>query len=142
MKFNAKNLRINSMILIVLTVLSAIFLVGMFLANEINVGAIMEKINAAPELANIFIVILIAVCCLMCLFTIIVSARGLRQADGKCDGKANVILATILLILKILSLAAQVYCVVIGQLEVAHLAWVVIFICFLVPYIMCAKNVK
>ena len=142
MKFDAKNLKINSIMLIVLTVLSTISLVGLFLANEISAEAIMEKINTTAELANIYLVIVISVCCLLYLFTIIVGLRGLRQANGKCDGKANVILASILMILKVISLVEQVYYVAIGQLEVAHLAWVVILIAFLLYYIMCAKKVK
>lgn len=142
MKLDAKNLRINSIILIVLTVLSAISLVGRILANEISTAAFMERGNITAELANIYVAIIISVCCLLYLLTLIIGIRGFSQANGKCDGKANVILGTILLILKLISLAAQVYYVIKGQMQIMPLTRNVIFICFLVPYIMCAKKVK
>ena len=142
MKLDAKNLRINSFILIVLTILSAISLVGRILANEISTAAFMERGNITAELANIYVAIIISVCCLLYLLTLIIGIRGFSQANGKCDGKANVILGTILLILKLISLAAQVYYVIKGQMQIMPLTRNVIIICFLVPYIMCAKKVK
>ena len=142
MKLDAKNLRINSIILIVLTVLSAISLVGRILANEISTAAFMERGNITAELANIYVAIIISVCCLLYLLTLIIGIRGFSQANGKCDGKANVILGTILLILKLIFLAIQVYYVIKGQMQIMPLTRNVIIICFLVPYIMCAKKVK
>ena len=142
MKLDAKNLRINSITLIVLTVLSAISLVGRILANQISTAAIMERGNITAERAGIYFAITIFVSCLLYLLTLIIGIRGFSQANGKCDGKANVILGTILLILKLISLAIQVYYVVKGQMEIIPLTRNVIFICFLVPYIMCAKKVK
>ena len=140
MKLDAKNLRINSITLIVLTVLSAISLVGRILANQISTAAIMERGNITEERAGIYVAITVS--CLLYLLTLIIGIRGFSQANGKCDGKANVILGTILLILKLISLAIQVYYVVKGQMEIIPLTRNVIFICFLVPYIMCAKKVK
>ncbi len=142
MKLDAKNLRINSFILIVLTILSAISLVGRILANEISTAAFMERGNITAERANIYVAIIISVCCLLYLLTLIIGIRGMSQANGKCGGKANVILGTILLILKLISLAIQVYYVIKGQMQIMPLTRNVIIICFLVPYIMCAKKVK
>ena len=65
MKLDAKNLRINSITLIVLTVLSAISLVGRILANQISTAAIMERGNITEERAGIYVAITISVSCLL-----------------------------------------------------------------------------
>ena len=76
MKLDAKNLRINSITLIVLTVLSAISLVGRILANQISTAAIMERGNITAERAGIYVAITISVSCLLYLLTLIIGIRG------------------------------------------------------------------
>ncbi len=141
MKFDAKNLKINSLILIILTFLSAIAMIGQIMANELSIGKIMELANTNEQIAFISFMIVISLSGLIYLITIFVGIRGMQQANGKVKGKSHIVLAMILLALNMLSLAVCIFFAIKGQFDIMNILQNVIYISFLVHYILCAKNV-
>ena len=103
MKFDDRTLRINSATLIFLTIISMVMLIGEMMANQFSVAAIMQMTDTTEGMARIIMGICIGLFCLVFLMTLITGLQGIRQAGGKCKGGANVVLATIVLVLKILN---------------------------------------
>ena len=67
--------------------------------------------------------------------------KGLRQANGKCKGGANITWAKIMLVLNIIGFAGSIYDIIRGQMDIHYLCQELIYISIFYPYIKSAKNV-
>lgn len=141
MKFDAKTLRIDSTILIILTIVNLFTLIGMIMAKEFSVETIMQMSSTTEKMALITFVISIVALCLGYLISMIMGLGGLRQANGKCKGQMNVILSIVMLVLKSISIGVCIYYLMQGKLDVEKILLDLVYISFLISYIMCAKKV-
>lgn len=141
MKFDAKTLRIDSTILIILTIVNLFTLIGMIMAKEFSVETIMQMSSTTEKMALITFVISIVALCLGYLISMIMGLGGLRQANGKCKGQMNVILSIVMLVLKSISIGVCIYYLMQGKLDVEKILLDLAYISFLISYIMCAKKV-
>lgn len=141
MKYDAKNLRINSTVLVILSILDIFIMVIQLATQGISIDNIAAEANATKETAAIVLSSVIGASTLIYLVTLFVGIMGIRQADGKCRGGANIKLATILLVLNIVGLAGDIFNMISGQADIQYLCQSLIYAAFLYPYIRCAKNV-
>lgn len=142
MKFDAKTLRIDSITIIILAILNVVMLIGQLMAEELSVASIMKLADTTQENARIFLIVCICIAGLLYLMTLIVGLLGIRQVAGKYKGKANVVLADILIVLNVISVIACIFYISEGQMYIRNLTQGIIYIAFLVNYVMCAKRVK
>lgn len=141
MKYDAKNLKINSIVLMILSVLGVIMFGARFMTGENSIDKIMENSDLSRQTALITLIVFSVLCCLMYLIEFYIGFKGLRQANGKCKGGANITLAKIMLVINILSLAFNIYDLIQGNRNIDSLCQSLIYTSFLYPYIKGAKAV-
>lgn len=141
MKFDAKTLKIDSIILIILTIVNLFTLIGMVMAKEFSIETIMQMSSTTEKMALITFVISIVALCLGYLISMIMGLGGLRQANGKCNGQMNVILSIVMLVLKNISIVVCIYYLIQGKLDFEKVLLDLVYISFLISYLMCAKKV-
>ena len=141
MKFDAKTLKIDSIILIILTIVNLFTLIGMIMAKEFSIETIMQMSSTTEKMALITFVISIVALCLGYLISMIMGLGGLRQANGKCNGHMNVILSIVMLVLKNISIVVCIYYLIQGKLDFEKVLLDLVYISFLISYLMCAKKV-
>ncbi|MGN1089830.1 MAG: hypothetical protein ACI4Q6_05460 [Huintestinicola sp.] len=141
MKYDAKNLRINSTVLVILSLLDIFIMIIQIATQGMNIDNIAAEANATKQTAVIAIGIVIGVNALIYLATLFVGIVGIRQADGKCKGGANITVAKILFALNMIGLVFDIISVVSGQPDIQYLCQTLIYVSFLYPYIKCARNV-
>lgn len=141
MKFDEKTFRINSVTLIILAIASIGAMIGQIMTNEFSVANTVKMLDLSEEMARIVLVIGISMLCIINLITLIVGFGGIRQIGGKGKKEVNVVLATIVLVLKIIGIVICTYFVFMGKMENQKVLYDCLFIFFLIPYIMCAKRV-
>lgn len=141
MKYDAKNLRINSTVLVILSILDIFIMVIQLATQGISIDNIAAEANATTQTAAIVFAAVIGVSTLIYLATLFVGVVGIRQANGKCKGGANITWAKILLVLNIVGLAGDIFNMISGQTDIQYFCQSLIYIAFLYPYIRCAKNV-
>ena len=142
MKFNANTLKMNSITIIMLTVIGIVAFVGEIMAEEISTAKIMETANTTEQTAQLAIAITVGFYCLNYFINLFLGINGIKQADGKTGGKANFVVGVIMLTLNILSLISCIYFVIQGQASVHNIIRNLIFTCFLLPYVICVKKVS
>lgn len=141
MKIDAKTLKIDSIILIILTIVNLFTLIGMIMAKEFSVETIMQISSTTEKMALITFVISIVALCLGYLISMIMGLGGLRQANGKCNGQMNVILSIVMLVLKNIGIVVCIYYLIQGKLDYEKVLLELVYISFTISYLMCAKKV-
>ena len=141
MKYDAKNLKINSLVLIILAIVDTVIMIGQIMAEQLSVEKIMELANTTQQIAEISIAAFIGASSVVFLVTLFIGIMGLRQAAGKFKGKANIVLAEIMLVINILLAAVGIYGLIKGSNEFSSVCQSVIYFAFYYAYIRCAKNV-
>ncbi|MCI5732252.1 MAG: hypothetical protein MR304_12020 [Eubacterium sp.] len=116
-------------------------MIGQIMTNEFSVANTVKVLDLSEEIARIVLVIGICMLCIINLITLIVGFGGIRQIGGKGKKEVNVVLATIVLVLKIIGIVICTYFVFMGKMENQKVLYDCLFIFFLIPYIMCAKRV-
>lgn len=109
--------------------------------EKIDIDTIMADANTTEQIATIVFAAVIGVSVLTYLVTLYIGVKGLRQANGKCKGGANITLAKILFVLNIIGLAGDTYSIVCGHPDIQYIGQTLIYISILYPYIKSAKNV-
>lgn len=141
MKYDAKNLRINGTALVILSILDIFIMVIQHVTQGTGIDSIAAEANTTKQTAAIVFAALIGLCTLIYLATLFVGVAGIRQANGKCKGGANITLAKILFVLNIIGLAGDTYSIVCGHPDIQYIGQTLIYISILYPYIKSAKNV-
>lgn len=141
MKYDARNLKINSIVLIILSILDFIIMAGELMVEKIDIDTIMADANTTEQIATIVFAAVIGVSVLTYLVTLYIGVKGLRQANGKCKGGANITWAKIMLVLNIIGFAGSIYDIIRGQMDIHYLCQELIYISIFYPYIKSAKNV-
>ena len=141
MKYDAKTLKINSFVLVILAILDVVIMIGQIMANKLSVGKIMELANTTQQIAELSMAAFIGANSVVLLVTLSIGIMGLRQADGKFKGKVNIVLAEIMLVINFLLAAVAIYGLFKGSNDFSSACQSVIYIAFYYSYIKCAKNV-
>lgn len=142
MKYDAKNLKINSMLIMILSVLGVIIFAAKFMTGENGVDNINEISGLSGQNALIALIIVSVLCCLMYLLEFYIGFKGFRQADGKSKGGTNIILAKIMLVINLLALLFNVYDLIICNGDIQYLCQSLIYVNVYYAYIRSAKAIS
>ncbi|MGN1423887.1 MAG: hypothetical protein ACI4XA_10960 [Oscillospiraceae bacterium] len=141
MKYDAKNLRINSLVLIILSIVDTVIMIGQIMADQLSAAKISELADTTQQIAEISVTAFICANSVVLLVTLFIGIMGFRQADGKFKGKVNIVLAEIMFVINFLMAAVGVYGLIKGSNDFSSVCQSVLYIAFYYAYIKCAKNV-
>ena len=143
MKNAKRNLKVYSGLFIILTVVDVMIMVGNFLAKNISIDNFAKNFNINENvmwpafIATIGVIVLTFI-----IAPLFIGIKGLKQADGKYKGGANITLAIIMLVVNILILAYCLYALLKEDHKNQYFYMFIIYICFYIEYIRCAKILK
>ena len=140
MKYNSKNLKIYSAVLIVFSICDVLMAVGYMLMGKYNVKEIADEAKVSETVAMISLIVSLALVALVILAYLYLGIKGLNQANGKCEAGANITIAKIFIVLNAISLLSDILGIVKGSQDYGTLTKDIINMCILFPYIKCAQN--
>ena len=156
MEENKKNLKITSYIIIFLAIFNLAFIGIRFANGELRENAkkllteetmsqteeIFEKTSGmGDKLVDIAVYGAIGATAIGVLFDIYLGIAGLRQAKGTSKGKANIVLATIVIVLGIIGLIPMIFSVAKDQTNISSIFSSFLGLVIMFYYIRYAKNV-
>lgn len=142
MKYDAKNLKINSMLIMILSVLSVIVFAAKFMTGENRFENVREIYGWSGQSAFIAYIVAIVFSVLLYLLEFYIGFKGLRQADGKCKGRSNIILAKIMLVMNSLAVIISICGLATGKDDVQYLCQSLIYVSVYYAYIRSAKAIS
>ena len=143
MKNAKRNLKLDSILFIILAIVDAMIMIGNFLAQNISIDKFMKNYDIKKNLMWIAFIIVFGVMVLtFIIIPIFIGIKGLQQVDGKYKSGANIMLAEIMLVVNILILSYCVYALLKEDYKNQYVYTYIIYICFYIDYIRCAKKLK
>lgn len=97
-----KNLKIWSVLYIILAIVDAVSIVGAYLSGDLNVSDVSENMQTAV------LIIVIGLAVIMALSKLFLGIQGYRQADGKTKGTGHITFAKVVLVLSIITFVATI----------------------------------
>ena len=109
MKYDQKNLKINSMVLIVLAVCNAVYSIGQLLATKsYDIDYLMETTGSSRNIVIVSLVLTYGIALLCFAAYIYMGVKGISQSNGKGSGGANVIIANIFVVIDIILILCNI----------------------------------
>ena len=147
MKYDQKNLKINSMALIALAVCDAVYSVGQILATKAyDIDYLAETTGSSRNIVLVAMVLVYGITVLCFAAYIFMGVKGISQSNGKGKGRANVIIANIFVVINIILLLCNVIHLVQDTMSANIIIHSVLQsllpLCFLISYVKCAKAVS
>ena len=135
MELKKRNLKIYSLLFLVLAIVGVVQLVLAYLQGDFNVSAIAQQTGASEQLALIVVIATLAFIAIVILLEAYVAVKGVKQANGTGKGASHITISKIMMVFIIISLAGNIYYIIKGQIDWLGLLRAIIGVLLVFGYI-------